>query len=140
MCKLKHYICIINVLTLLFLSLFSVQIVKATENPLLLLDYAEIDEEHFLINMKFKDLPECSVIAIAMTYSSAVAMCGYDFETGEKFDITEGVITKELYDSGKSGIKVYDSMTSADIWGGNLIFNKYNPYAYNNRRILSFSR
>ena len=139
MCKLKHFICLINVFTLLFLSIFCLQIVKATGEPLLLLDYTEIDSEHFVVNMKLSDLPDASVIVVPITYSNSVAICGYNYDTGEVSEVTNGVLTKELFESGKSGLKIHEDISSAEKWGGRLLANAFTPYVDNENGLFSFT-
>ena len=138
--KLKLYKLIYFSFTIIFLSLFQSMTVTATENPLLLLDYTEIDETHFIVNGTFSELPEVTVFSVPIAFDNqSVAICGYDSATGEFFEIQDGAKSDQEIREGKSGLTFTDIILASDQWNGKIICNDEYPYINNSEGIVKFA-
>lgn len=126
---------------LLLVQILSFQLLTtAAGNPLLLLDYAEIDETYFVVNCSVENIPVVDVIAVPIAYdSSVVKICGIDKETGEKFEVADGVKKMEDYIDGKNGAIIHEAILSDDKWGGALVENDEYPYLSNEKGIITFT-
>jgi len=126
---------------LLLVQILSFQLLTtAAGNPLLLLDYAEIDETYFVVNCSVENIPVVDVIAVPIAYdSSVVRICGIDKETGEKFEVADGVKKMEDYIDGKNGAIIHEAILSDDKWGGALVENDEYPYLSNEKGIITFT-
>lgn len=125
---------------LIQLAIFQLMPATAAGNPLLLLDYTEIDDTHFVVDFVVSDVPEVDVIAIPLTFNNAaVRVCGYNSQTGEFYDIVDGVKTADDFFDAKNGIVLYDALVGQSGWNGVLVENELYPYISNSEEIIRFT-
>lgn len=128
-------------LVLSLVSLFHIQSVAATGDPLLLLDYEELDEQHFVVSTYLCDINSLSVLSVPIAFNpESVQVCGFDSETGSFIDITDGTIPSPAEArNGKRGLAFDDALFAHDKWAGVLICNNYYPYISNEEGLIKFT-
>lgn len=128
------------VLIVLIISLFPYQIITATENPLLLLDYEELDDKHFSVDISLGNMNEISIMSIPIGFNPEnVAVCGYDASNGNYFDIEDGVATSDEINSGEKGLVFTDTLFADNKWNGMMIYNANYPYISNRDGLIKMA-
>ena len=128
------------ILMLSVISLLNLKTVTATGSPLLLLDYREIDEKHFMIDTYICDVESMSIIALPIAFNpDSVKVCGYNGDTGEFSQVSDGALSAEQISSGKCGISFAEKALDSKYWGGSLIYNEMYPYISNSKGYIHFA-
>jgi len=136
MCKIKKIF-----ITTLFVMLGIMFTVKASaeENPRLKLKYTDfIDEQHSCLEVELTDFPKVVAFSISVAYDkNNVKVCSYDEETKTFSAITNKVLEKDEFFSGKFGYVPGDIVDDPEKWGGDVLSNDVYPFIRNDDGLLS---
>lgn len=114
--------------------------ITATDNPLLLLSYREIDSTHFFVDISIENIDDVNGFTVPVAFNKEnVSICGYDSETGQFYDIEDGIKTKDDYTDIKKGIKLGDFFDNEANWAYTFISNDVYPFVKNNDGIFTFT-
>lgn len=116
---------------------FQVQSIIAAGEPLLLLAYEDIDDDHFVVNVTLSDMPKFSALELPIAFNTeSVKICGYDAQTGAFSEISDGKQDSDDIIDGLCGLVLSQEILSTDMWGGSILSNDRYPYISNSEGIL----
>ncbi len=136
MCKIKRIF-----ITTLFVMLGIIFVVKASaeELPQLKLKYTDfIDEKHACLEVELTDFPKLIAFSVSVAYDkNNVNVCAYDEEAQTFSPITNKVLRKGEFLSGKNGYVSGDIIGNPDKWDGDVLVNDIYPFIRNDDGLLS---
>ncbi len=136
MCKIKTLF-----ITALFVMLEIMSTVKASAEdiPRLKLKYTDfIDEQHTCLEVELTDFPKVVAFSISVAYDkNNVKVCSYDEGTKTFSAITNKVLQKDEFFSGKNGYVPGDIVDNPDKWDGDVLSNDVYPFIRNDEGLLS---